>query len=82
MRPLNARILWRPTGVAKQVEQVADLVRFLLRRGIPRKFFLEAEMVDDNGFLLAKLANAFGAMAVAEAAIFAPAHGRVGDDEA
>ena len=70
-----------PTRVAKQVEQVAHLPGFFLGRGIPREFLFETETVDDDGFLLAILANAFGAVTVAKAAVFAPAHGRLGNDE-
>ena len=60
---------------------MAHLAGFFLARGVPREFFLEAETVDDDGFFLAELANAGGAMTVAEAAVFAPAHGRFGDDK-
>src|SRR5581483_5255024 len=50
-----------PAAMAQEMEQVADLRGFRPAGRIPGKFFLEAEAVDDEGFLLAEFANALGA---------------------
>ena len=70
-----------PAGVAKQIEQVAYLPRFFLGAGIPGKLFFKPEAVDDDGLVVAKLANPFGAVTLAEAAVFSSTHRRVGNDE-
>src|SRR4026207_1974425 len=80
-KPFECAQFVGPTGVAEQVEQVAHLLGFLTGRGIPREFRLETEAVDDDGLLLAILANACGAMTGAETAVLAPAHGRLKNDE-
>src|SRR3989337_1031495 len=70
-----------PAGAAEQGEQVTNLPRLLRAGGEPGELFFAAGAVDYYGFLLAKLADSLGTMAVAEAAVFGAAHGGVGDDE-
>ena len=61
---------------------MANLPRLFLTGRIPGKLFLESESIADDGFLLAKPADALGTVALSEAALFAAAHRRIGDDEA
>src|SRR5258705_415286 len=68
--------------MTEEHQQVANLPRLFFTGGIPGKLFLESEPIADDGFLLAKPADALGAVALSEAALFTAAHRRVGDDEA
>ena len=68
--------------MTQQVEEMTNLLRFLFCCRVPGEFLLESESVDDDSFLLTKLADSFGAVAITETAVLTTAHGRVGDDEA
>src|SRR3990172_6975635 len=70
-----------PAGAAEQGEQMTNLPRLLRAGGEPGKLFFAASAIGHNRFLLAKLADPLGAVAVAEAAGSSAAHGGVGDDE-